>query len=382
MDIKQQLQNFWDLVLDVWEDGIAGIDISEALTALGVFFLFLLLRGIFTRFVINRLHSLTKRTENGLDDEIISALSPPIRFIPIVLGIFVAHQFINVSDEIAGFIQQVLRSLIAFTIFWSFFRALKPLRYSTTILEKILTPMMVEWIFKTMRILVICLGAAIILEIWGIAIAPLLAGFGLFGVAVALGAQDFFKNLIAGITIIAEKRFHPGEWIKVDGVVEGTVESIGFRSTSIRRFDKAPVHLPNAQLSDTAVTNFSRMTHRRIYWQVGVTYSTSVEQLKTIRDGIMGYLESNDEFDKNVSTFVRIDSFNASSIDIMVYCFTKTTDWGEWLAIKEEFAMQIKQIVEEEAKTAFAFPSTSVYIESLPANEQAEAFIPPSKTKS
>ena len=379
MDIKQQLQNFWNLVLDVWSQGIGGVNISETLTALGVFFLFLLLRGVFTRFVINRLHSIAKRTKNGLDDQIIDALSPPIRFIPIVLGIFVSHQFISVSPETGAFIQQGLRSLIAFTIFWCLFRALKPIRYSTSMLEKLLTPMMVEWIFKTMRILVLFLGAAVILEVWGIAIAPLLAGFGLFGVAVALGAQDFFKNLIAGITIIAEKRFHPGEWIRIDGVVEGTVESIGFRSTSIRRFDKAPVHVPNSKLSDTAVINFSRMTHRRIYWKIGVTYSTNVDQLKTIRDGIMGYLEGNDQFDKTVSTFVRIDSFNASSIDIMVYCFTKTTDWGEWLAIKEEFAMQIKQIIEDDAKAAFAFPSTSVYIESMPNTDQAEAFVPPTK---
>ena len=251
-----------------------------------------------------------------------------------------------------------------------------PIRHFTKKLEHILTPMMVQWIFKAMRIAVIFLGAAIILEIWGIAVGPLLAGFGLFGVAVALGAQDFFKNLIAGMTVIAEKRFEPGDWVKVDGVVEGTVESIGFRSTAIRRFDKAPVHVPNAQLSDTALTNFSRMTHRRIYWNIGVVYGSSVEQLKIVRDGIMDYIQNNDAFDKGPSTFVRIDSFNASSIDIMVYCFTKTTDWGEWLDIKEQFAFEVKDIVESRAGTAFAFPSTSIYVESLPENTP-EAFIPP-----
>ena len=68
---------------------------------------------------------------------------------------------------------------------------------------------------------------------------PHIAGLGLFGVAVALGAQDLFKNLISGILVLVERRFQVGDWIFVEGVIEGTVESIGFRSTVVRRFDKS-----------------------------------------------------------------------------------------------------------------------------------------------
>jgi MscS family membrane protein len=300
----------------------------------------------------------------------------------VIVGLFFAFEYIDIDQSVDLFGRQVIKSLVAFAIFWSVFRALTPLSYVSSSLGKLLTPMMMQWIFKAMRVAVIFLGLAVILEIWGIKVAPLLAGFGLFGVAVALGAQDFFKNLIAGMTIIAEKRFSIGDWIKVDGVVEGTVEDIGFRSTSIRRFDKAPVHVPNAHLSDTAVTNFTRMSHRRIYWVIGVTYSTTTDQLKTIRDGIMRYIEAQDSFDKDVSTFVRVDSFNNSSIDIMVYCFTKTTVWGEWLEIKEDFAFEIKRVVEEEAGASFAFPSTSLYVESWPDGEKPESFSPPKKATS
>src|SRR5690606_24926556 len=105
--------------------------------------------------------------------------------------------------------------------------------------------------------------AATILEIWGIKVAPILAGFGLLGVAVALGAQDLFKNLIAGLLILSEKRFSIGDWVRVKDLVEGTVESIGFRSTVIRRFDLSPVYVPNTMLSDNAVINFSNMIFRR-----------------------------------------------------------------------------------------------------------------------
>ncbi len=117
------------------------------------------------------------------------------------------------------------------------------------------------------------------------------------------------------------------------------------------------------------------MTHRRIKWTIGVVYGTTVEQLKIVRDAIEQYITEHDAFApaSDVSTFVRVDSFNASSIDFLIYCFTKTTDWGEWLKVKEEFAMRIKEIVEEEAGTSFAFPSTSLYVESVPET-MIEAF--------
>jgi MscS family membrane protein len=260
------------------------------------------------------------------------------------------------------------RSLVAFTIFWGIYRVVGPFSYAFERLNGLLGAAMVGWLVKAIKFIIAFIGAATILEIWGIQVGPLL---------VALGAQDLFKNLIAGVLILVEKRFSMGEWVQVDGVVEGTVESIGFRSTFIRRFDKAPVYVPNAKMSDNAVTNFSRMTHRRIYWKIGVEYRTTVDQLRQIRDGIEAYVLGNEDFAQppEVSTFVRVDSFNDSSIDLMLYCFTKTTNWGEWLGIKEALAYEIKTIVEG-AGTGFAFPSQSLYVESLPEGTPA-AFQPP-----
>lgn len=199
---------------------------------------------------------------------------------------------------------------------------------------------------------------------------PLIAGLGLFGVAIALGAQDLFKNLIAGLFVIGERRFKKGDWILVDGEVEGTVEQIGFRTTKIRRFDKAPVFIPNSALSDNAVTNFSQMTHRRITWRIGLEYKSTSKQLRTVRDGIEKYIMENTDFSTGpeMSTFVRIDRFSDSSIDMFLYCFTHTTDWGEWLAVKEELILAIKEIVEE-ADVGFAFPSHSIYLETSDSGE-------------
>jgi len=369
-------------VLDVWNHGFMGVDVGSIVIAILILAGFMLLRGLFSKYILYKLYSWAQKSSTKIDDKIIEALIPPIKFVPIILGVFFAGQYLELSEHFELFYSRLLRSMIAFAIFWSLYRATDPFSHTFKRLERVLSPTMFNWIFRTVKTMFVFVGGAVILEIWGIAVGPLLAGLGLFGAAVALGAQDLFKNLIGGLTIIAEKRFHPGEWIKVDGVVEGVVEDIGFRSTRVRRFDKAPVHVPNSQLSDTVVTNFSRMTHRRIKWLVGVEYRTTIDQLKIIRDGITEYIEENEAFapGDEVSTFVRIDSFNNSSIDFLIYCFTKTTVWGEWLEIKENFALAIKDIVENQAGAGFAFPSQSIYLESMP-EDMPEIFTPPTGKK-
>ncbi len=369
---KTSFNDFITLIRDVWDHGVYGVDIGKIILALLIFFFFLLIRRLFSRFFVGRLKALSRKTKNDIDDQVIDALEDPLRFIPIVIGVFLATEVLILSDSLRAGAYSLNRSLITFTIFWSLFKLVEPLSQSFSGLKGLFTDSIISWLIKALRALVFFLGAAAILEIWGIKVAPLIAGLGLFGVAVALGAQDVFKNLIAGLFIIGEKRFHPGDWVRVDGIVEGTVVDIGFRTTTIRRFDKAPVFVPNARLSDNAVINFSRMTHRRIYWKIGLVYNTTIDQLREVRERIESVILTSDDFahPPEVATFVRIDSFNDSSIDLMLYCFTRTTDWGEWLKIKEALALDIKEIVES-AGSGFAFPSQSVYLEAVPGDVEA-----------
>ena len=374
----KDMTEFWNLVVDVWQHGVIGIDVGRMAAALGIFLVFLMLRGLLTRFLMGWLRMMTKRTPWTLDDQILAAIEPPVRFVPVVMGLFFAFQVLKLVGTPDQMASNLVRSLIAFTIFWALYRAVDPLSVLLHRLDRIFSTELVEWMARAIRVLVFIIGAAAVLEIWGIKVGPIIAGFGLIGVAVALGAQDLFKNLIAGLLILAEKRFHKGDWIHVEGVVEGHVETIGFRSTMVRRFDKAPVMVPNSQLSDTAVINFTAMTHRRIKWLIGVEYRTSVDQLRQIRDQVAAYIDETPDFapKTDVSTFVRIDSFGDSSINIMVYCFTLTTKWGEYLEIKERLAYKVMDIVHG-AGAAFAFPSQSIYVESLPGDDAPEIFQPP-----
>lgn len=359
-------QEFSNLVAEVWSDGLYGIDIGQIIIAVSLLIFFLLVRNLFTRLVVNRVKKWAAKTENEIDDTIIDAVEAPIRFIPIVLGVFAASSYLEFDTQAADFFSNLNRSLIAFTIFWALYRASDPVGELLQQAERYLTTSMIQWLQKAIKFAFALVGGATILEIWGIQVGPLIAGLGLFGVAVALGAQDLFKNLIAGLFVIGERRFHPGDWILVSGIVEGTVEKIGFRTTMVRRFDKAPVYVPNAKLADNAVTNFSRMTFRRIKWVIGLKYSSTADQLEKVRTEIADYLDKTSDFARpeDTSTFVRIDRFSDSSIDILLYCFTNTTSWLEWLEVKERLLIEIKRIVED-AGTDFAFPSKSLYIEAM-----------------
>ncbi len=357
---------------DVWEFSAWGVTLGQVAIAALVIAAGVAFRRGLAMWALARLRALAVNRKAEVVDQVLDAVGVPLTYVPVLLAAFIAVHELGLGGAaaadgvaIAGVADNALTTATAVLVFWMLIRVVDPLVDGAAGLRRLLSRTLLDWLRRAVKTFLLFVGAAAILEDWGIPVGPILASLGIFGVAVALGAQDLFKNLIAGLLILSERRFEAGDWIKVDGVVEGTVERIGFRSTHVRRFDKGPVYVPNAHLSDNPLTNFSRMSHRRIYWIIGVEYGTSVEQLRAIRDQLMDYIETSGDFASpaDVSTFVRVDKFNDSSIDYMLYCFTKTINWGEWLEIKERLALKIKDIVEG-AGSSFAFPSRTLYLAS------------------
>ena len=320
------------------------------------------MRGLFSKFVIKRLEKYVSKTTNRFDNSLVESLKGPTKFFPIVIGFFIATSYVSLGESTESFIDNANRTLITILIFWSLHQIIGPISVLIKTVEDLLSKDLLNWIIKAFKILVLILGAAAVLELWGIKIGPIIAGLGLFGVAVALGAQDLFKNLISGILVLVEKRFKVGDWIIVENIIEGIVERIGFRSTVVRKFDKSIAIIPNFQFAENAVINISQTTNWLISWIITLQYNTTVEQLKKIRDEIEKYVTSHKDFKSTLGHAVRIDKFSDSSIDMYVRCFTVTDDWAEWLAVKERLAIEIKQIVEKNS-ASFAFPSQSIYVE-------------------
>ncbi len=341
------INNFSEIFLSVWNKGILGVDIFQILIGIGIFLLFLIFRGLISKLVIKKLEIISKKTTNKLDDTFVQSLVGPARFLPIVLGFFIASYYMTFSLEGREVVDTINRTLITILIFWIIHQIIEPISYILSGLDKLLTRELIGWIIKSLKILIFILGLAAVLELWGIKIGPIIAGLGLFGVAVALGAQDLFKNLISGILVLVEKRFKIGDWIAVEGIIEGVVEKIGFRSTTIRKFDKSLAIIPNFQFAENAVVNVSETSNWLISWIITLQYDTTVDQLKKIRDEIESHINSSEDYNTSIGVAVRVDKFSDSSIDMYVRCFTKTGSWNNWLDVKERLAIVIKEIVEK-----------------------------------
>ena len=320
---------------------------------------------IITRTLIfNSLMKFASSSESKYDDEVIKALKKPLTLIPLGIGLYASVLSLPLSSTYANYADLLIKSYFYFAIFWSVASTADPLKDFIGDRYNFLSPTLRAWIFRAFKFVAYLIGIVSVLELWGVDAASIIAGLGLFSVALALGAQNFFKNLIGGLLIIGEKRFKQGDWINIEGVAEGEVEKIDFRSTLIRRFDKAPVYVPNSVLSDSEIINFSAMPFRRIRFHVGLLYSTSPDTIMKIRKDIESYIEKNKNLvnSNEIRSTIRVTNFNDSSIDMLINCFTKSTKWQDFCIAREELILEIMKIVQKNGSD-FAFPTRTIHLE-------------------
>ena len=362
MEILIKFKNY---ILTTLNQGSLGLSLPEVLMIIAFTFLAIVIRGLFARLIVFKIKKIIQRTGNKVDDSLFDALSSPLKTLPLILVFILMGLFVSTESKLFLFLEKLNQTLVTIFIFWLFHQSLVPLSQTFRKFEKLLSKALVLWLIRSLKYLIVFLGSVAVLETWGIKIGPVIAGLGLFGVAVALGAQDLFKNLISGIMIILERRFELNDVIEVPGHAIGTVEHIGFRSTLIRKFDSTPISIPNYVFSDTSIVNFSDRKYRRIHWTIGLTYETSIKQLKDICYSIDNAIRTSQNFIVNdqYQLFVRVEKFNDSSIDVLVSSFTNTNEWEKYLIIREELTFLIKDIVEKN-DSSFAFPSRTIYYEN------------------
>ena len=245
-------------------------------------------------------------------------------------------------------------------------------------------------IVSVIKVIIAVSALLLFLKRLGIDITAFVASLGIGGLAIAMASKDTIANFFGSLKIIFDNSFSQGDWIKV-GDVEGTVVELGFISTKVRTFDNALISLPNSTLANTALKNFSkRSVGRRIKMKVGVTYDAKEKDLKKaitdIREMLLKHpkiatdekvkirkkknvlININDKVGIKTTLLVYLDELADSSINILIYAFTTTVNWQEWLEVKEEILFNIMKIVEDN-NLEFAFPSQSIYVEKLPNGE-------------
>ncbi|MBC7102020.1 MAG: mechanosensitive ion channel family protein, partial [Parvibaculum sp.] len=181
--IAGNFSDYWELVKDVWQTGVLGHSIGDILIAIGIFGIFYVLRGLFTRFVLAIADRWVERTETKIDDYIRDAIRNPLRFLFFALGFFFATEYLAFEDVARTFTENLNRSLIIVAIFWALYNCVGPVSQGIKKLERVLTPEILDWLIAGAKTAVVLVAVATILQTWGIQVAPIIAGLGLFGVA-------------------------------------------------------------------------------------------------------------------------------------------------------------------------------------------------------
>jgi MscS family membrane protein len=342
---------------------ILDIPIGNILVAILAFIFIFLLRRYFTSFVITVLKRIASKTKNDIDDIIVASMTAPIRFFFVIIAfdLFFLLTFLN-----NRFTNLILTSMLIVDIYWvvySFVPAIEHLLFKYSKKNQHLSRELTNFIIRLIKILIFSLAFISLLYNLGVNVTAFIASLGLGGLAFALAAKDTVANLFGSIAIMMDGSIRVGDWIEVNDI-EGIVEDIGMRTTKIRTFDKAIVAVPNSQIANSNIINYSRRGVRRVKMLIGVTYDTKREQIENIIKDISSLIKEHPGIDKNHSPIVRFDNFGASELNILIYTFTNTAKWREYLRIKEDISLKVMEIVERNG-SSFAFPSQSLYLEKM-----------------
>jgi len=316
--------------------------------------------------IIGALERKFGQTKNLWDDALLHAARKPVVAFVWLQGVYwaaeVAHKY---SDaEIFKANESVLQIGFIFVLVWAVLRLIKEAEGILVSPLKMKQPMdytTVNAVSKLSRAVVIITAVLISMQSMGYSISGVLAFGGVGGIAVGFAAKDLLANFFGGFIIHLDRPFKVGDWVRSpDRNIEGTVEHIGWRLTTIRTFDKRPLYVPNAAFTTIAVENPSRMTNRRIYETIGIRY-VDVGQMASIVDDIKAMLQQHEDIDSDQTLIVNFLAFNASSLDIMVYTFTKTTQWVPFHEVKQDVLLKISDIIEGYGAEV-AFPTRTLHL--------------------
>ncbi|WP_100639488.1 mechanosensitive ion channel family protein [Marinobacter salexigens] len=315
--------------------------------------------------IIGALENKFSKTNNIWDDALLHATRAPVVAFVWLQGIYwaaeVAHYYSSAEVFKANGI--LLQVGFIFIFVWALLRMIKQLENIVVSPVKMKKPMdytTVNAISKLSRAVVIITAVLISLQSLGYSLSGVLAFGGVGGIAVGFAAKDLLANFFGGFIVHLDRPFKVGDWIRSpDRKIEGTVEHIGWRVTTIRTFDKRPLYVPNATFTTIAVENPSRMTNRRISETIGIRYA-DVSQMEAIVADIRSMFEKHEDIDSKQTLIVNFLAFSHSSLDIMVYAFTKTTQWVRFHEVKQDVLLKISDIIEGYGGQV-AFPTQTIH---------------------
>ncbi len=309
------------------------------------------------------LRRLVSKTDTELDDILVGSLRGPIVLLIGVAASRLMLRWIALPSPAERFVVDLQRATAVVAFFWILLRVISVLQQALPVSAWGTTHPALRSLIplgaRVARLLVVVLGALSVVASFGYPIATLLAGLGIGGIAVALGAQKSLEHFFGSVSIGIDQPFRVGDWVIVDGV-EGEVEAIGLRSTRVRTLERTVVSFPNGRLADSRAENFGPRDRIRFRTVFGLEYRTSAAQMTQIRDQVEALLKSHPTTWPG-RIVVRFLQFGVSTLDVEAFCWVDTPDVDEFRRIREEHLLGIMRVVEG-AGASFAFPTQTLLL--------------------
>lgn len=366
------LEHLVDVVLGLFNIESSGNTLTHYI--ISIFFLCasLLARRIVTAVVFPALRRLASKTQTTLDDKLFPALEVPAAAFIMVAGIVASLKVLKLSGESDEYISKGYTIAFSLVVFWGLWRAFGAVldhAHEVARDKQLGIAAFMPWIKKSLLSVFVVVGVLLTLQSLGQDVKALLAGLGIGGLAFALAAQDTIANVFGSIVVAIDQPFKVGEAVRIGGNV-GTVEDIGMRSTRIRMVDKSLMVIPNKTVASETITNLSRFTRRRVEQVIGLTYTTTAEQMNGMAAAIKDLILAEPEVDKN-SVMVFFRDFSASSLDIWVVYETMDPDFQKAMRLRQRLNMAIMRAVEERG-LSMAYPTQTIHFDGPVAKQLLE----------
>lgn len=315
-----------------------------------------------------RIFPKVEATHLSWDSALLKALIRPLKVILWILGLSFSVQMLAFhfeKDSLVEIFKPFRNISFVVVILWFTLRFIKNMEIDYSREERSkkrrYDKTTVRAVCQISRIAAFVVATLVYLQTQNINISAVLAFGGAGGLIVGLAAKDLLANFFGGLMIYLDRPFSVGDWIKSpDREIEGYVETIGWRLTRIRTFERRPLYVPNGVFSNISVQNPSRMSNRRIKTRVGVRYDDA-KKVSTIVQEVEEMIRNHPEIDTGKFLMVRFDEFGPSSLNFLIYCFTKTTKWADYMLAQQDVYLKTIEIIEKHGAEC-AFPTTTLHI--------------------
>lgn len=340
---------------------------NSGIRLLGFFVLLLatfVIRMVVVAIWVRWFSRVAERTSWTFDDALIPAMTGPIGAMVYIVGFFLSVSILSLSPNMDVVILRIFQASTMTVLFWGLLRMVDV--FAEVLVDVAKQKDMgvyhfIPLIKKTTRIFLIVIAVVLVVQNLGYSVGSLLAGMGIGGLALALAAQQSLANFFGSVSIVADRPFKVGDWIQIGDRVDGDVEEIGLRSTKVRTWAKSQLTIPNKVLADEIIENWSRMPKRRVKQYVGVTYSTSPENMEGLVEDIRQLLREDEGIHQDF-ILVNFTDFGESALQILVYYFTSTTAWLEHMDIRQRINLKLMKAVEARG-SSIAFPTRTLHLE-------------------